>query len=79
MGTSFQTYFIISQHSGLPTFGQFWKRRTPTNHEDQSKHFFKIMGMRSISIKKHEWFFGSILPENMKCNFDDLGSIKSNV
>ena len=33
--------------------------------------------MRSISIKKREWYFGSILLENMKLIFDNLGSIKS--
>ena len=35
---------------------QFWKRRAPGNDEDPSEQIFKILDMRSISIKKHSFF-----------------------
>ena len=33
---------------------RFGKRRAPENDEDTRNKFYKIMDMRSISIKKHE-------------------------
>ena len=43
-------------------FCQFWKRRAPTNDEDPCNKISKNMGMRSISIKKHEWILAEIVP-----------------
>ena len=54
--------FFISQHSGLPKFCQFGKRQAPKNPEESSNEILKILGMRPISIKKHEWIFANILP-----------------
>ena len=51
----------------------FWKRRAPTNYEDPSKHILNILDMRSMSTRKHEWHFGSYLPEKMKSTFGNFG------
>ena len=47
---------------GLPECCQFWKRRAPKNPEESFNEILKIMDMRAISIKKHEWIFANIVP-----------------
>ena len=58
-------------------FCKFEKTQAPTNDEDPSDEILKILDMGSISTRKHEWIVGSYLAENMKCSFDNLGSIKT--
>ena len=47
--------------SGLQTECEFWKRWAPKNDEDPSNKISKIMDMRPISIKKHEWKFANMV------------------
>ena len=53
-------------------FCQFRKRRAPKNDEDPFTQVPKIMDMRPISIKTHEWFF-------VKYGFPENGGILINV
>ena len=59
MGTSLTILFL---HIWASKKCKCWKRRAPKNDEDPSKNFLKILNMRSISIKKHEWFFTNMVP-----------------
>ena len=45
--------FINLRCSGTSIY-RFLKRRAPKNDEDSRNKIFKIIDMRSISIKKHE-------------------------
>ena len=42
-------------------FCQFWIRRAPKNDEDPFNIVSKIMDMRPVSIKKHEWNFADMV------------------
>ena len=57
MGTSLK--HIIFVYMDLKKC-QIWKRRAPTNDEDPSKNFLKILDMYFISIKKMRWKFGDM-------------------
>ena len=52
------------------------KAGTGNKYEDPFKQILKIVDMGPISTRKYEWTFGSYLPENMKWNSGNLGSIK---
>ena len=52
----------ISQFSGFPLLGKIWKRLVPKNDEDPSNTILNILDMGSISTRKHEWIFGSMVP-----------------
>ena len=51
---------------------QFWKRRAPRIPEDPFNRIFKILNMRSISIKKHEWTFANMVPISISKRFPIL-------
>ena len=54
-----------------------WKRQAPNQDEDPSNKFVESLDMGSISTRKHEWDFGSYLPENMKWIFANSGSTEN--
>ena len=53
--------FHISKFEN-PENPTFWKRRAPRNREESFNEILKILGMRSISPRKHEWNSGNMVP-----------------
>ena len=58
MGTSFENVLYV----WTSIFCEFWKRQAPRNDEDPSNKISKIIDMKPISIKKHEWYFANMVP-----------------
>ena len=55
----------------------FSKIQAPTNDEGTSNKILKILEMRPISIKKHEWTFVKMVPISTtkhKMTFGNLGT-----
>ena len=57
-----QYYFSYLNILDFPTNCQFGKRRAPKHPEESYNEMLRIMNLRSISIKKHEWFFANMVP-----------------
>ena len=54
--------FYISSKSGLSTCWTFSKRQAPKDDEESSNKILDILHMGSISTRRHEWHFGSMVP-----------------
>ena len=63
-GVAIIVAFVVDAACKNFIFCQFWKRRAQRNDEDPFNKIFKIMDMRPISIKKHEWNFANMVPRS---------------
>ena len=52
----------ILKHFERLIFCRFWRQWAPTNPEESFNEISKIMDMRPISMKKHEWIFANMVP-----------------
>ena len=61
MNLHISTFWISKMLESLEKAG-------PKNDEDPSKHFLKILDMRPISTRKHEWNVGTMGPISTRKN-----------
>ena len=53
--------FFISQHSGSPNVWKLSKRRGPKHDEESFNKILKILDMRSVFARTHEWDFANMV------------------